>query len=349
VKTSKLENLQVLRGAAALMVCVFHSRVFLNGVDVKYGDILFGKGAIGVPLFFIISGFIMVYTTKVSENHFSDFRTFITKRIIRIVPLYYIATLAIIVLFKKYEFFGKSSTKLIQSLLFVTDGWPPLFVGWSLNYEMLFYFIFGIALLFGKYRHILFFSLFLIGMYLIPLLTNGFISFNNRQAYHFKFYYINYLADPILIDFLFGVGLGLILPLIKISKSLIIVTLIVSICGFAFYFFGEFGTTYFDLLFCGLLAVTVLLKDLSNSFAAPNRWLIYLGDISYSVYLVHPIVIGLLPSLMRRFKISQVASQPTLFFVVLGVVLLVSSITHELIEKRLTNFLKRILIQNNAT
>src|SRR2546421_13000537 len=98
------------------MVCCFHARVFLNGGEIKYGEILFGKGAIGVPLFFIISGFIMVYTTRLSENHFLDFKTFLIKRTIRIIPLYYFTTAAIIFLFKNYEFFDQKATTLIQSL-----------------------------------------------------------------------------------------------------------------------------------------------------------------------------------------------------------------------------------------
>ena len=59
----KLQNLQVLRGIAALLVCCFHARIILNG-ETNYGDVFFGRGGIGVPIFFIISGFIMVYTTK---------------------------------------------------------------------------------------------------------------------------------------------------------------------------------------------------------------------------------------------------------------------------------------------
>ncbi|AYN00514.1 acyltransferase family protein [Chryseobacterium sp. 3008163] len=60
----KLHNLQILRGISALFVCCFHIREGLIFGDVKFGEILFGRGSIGVPIFFVISGFIMVFTTK---------------------------------------------------------------------------------------------------------------------------------------------------------------------------------------------------------------------------------------------------------------------------------------------
>ncbi|EIR2665175.1 acyltransferase family protein [Escherichia coli] len=62
----KLNSIQVMRGIAALMVVGFHYRTSLNGVyaQTNLGDLLFLNGAFGVDLFFIISGFIIVYSTK---------------------------------------------------------------------------------------------------------------------------------------------------------------------------------------------------------------------------------------------------------------------------------------------
>lgn len=58
----KIEIVQFLRGVAALLVCFFHMKGILVFDGVPVGKYLFGSGSIGVPIFFMISGFIMVIT-----------------------------------------------------------------------------------------------------------------------------------------------------------------------------------------------------------------------------------------------------------------------------------------------
>lgn len=62
---NKIESLQILRGLAALAVVMFHYRFRLveDGASMVIPNKLFGWGSIGVDLFFVISGFIMVYVT----------------------------------------------------------------------------------------------------------------------------------------------------------------------------------------------------------------------------------------------------------------------------------------------
>ncbi|HTC00943.1 MAG TPA: acyltransferase family protein, partial [Ferruginibacter sp.] len=98
---SKLDNLQALRGIAALMVCWHHTDVLVNIQNEK--EIIASiKGATGVPLFFIISGFIMVFTTRnLSGNPLNNSVEFLTKRIVRIVPLLYFSILVFILMCHK--------------------------------------------------------------------------------------------------------------------------------------------------------------------------------------------------------------------------------------------------------
>jgi len=62
--------LQVLRGMAAILVLLFHYRVFIDGVygQKDLGSILFGNGYMGVDVFFFVSGFIITYSTKNPKN-----------------------------------------------------------------------------------------------------------------------------------------------------------------------------------------------------------------------------------------------------------------------------------------
>ncbi|WP_240725766.1 acyltransferase family protein [Escherichia sp. E4694] len=64
-KINKLDTIQVLRGIAVLLVIAFHFRIYLNGVYAQkdLGDILFRIGEVGVDIFFVISGFIITYSS----------------------------------------------------------------------------------------------------------------------------------------------------------------------------------------------------------------------------------------------------------------------------------------------
>ena len=155
----KLKNIQFLRGISALLVCCFHFKNNLNSNDFNWGDLLFNKGSIGVPIFFVISGFIMVYTSKnINLNHSKIHLIvdFLIKRVIRIVPLYYLLTFAWIFLGGSLlaYFQGDLVNRLWRSLLFLPQKeFPILYLGWSLNYEMFFYFIFALSFFFTTKRY----------------------------------------------------------------------------------------------------------------------------------------------------------------------------------------------------
>src|SRR4051812_37804455 len=85
-------GIQVLRGAAACLVLAFHAAYNLAdgnhtaSLPVPY----FGNG--GVDLFFLISGFVIVWTTKDRWQEKQAWIVFLQKRMIRIFPLYWTLT-----------------------------------------------------------------------------------------------------------------------------------------------------------------------------------------------------------------------------------------------------------------
>ncbi|MFT4464673.1 MAG: acyltransferase family protein [Sodalis sp. (in: enterobacteria)] len=88
----KLKTIQAFRGIAAIAVVLGHCNIYLSrNEEYKFlWSKLLGWGAIGIDLFFVISGFIMVYTTIHYSAEFSSFKKFIFNRAIRILPVYYI-------------------------------------------------------------------------------------------------------------------------------------------------------------------------------------------------------------------------------------------------------------------
>lgn len=146
-----LNNIQALRALAAYMVVVFHLTEFVNQVLPDALD--WRAGQAGVDVFFVISGFIMVFTTRRGDTSPADF---LRRRVIRVVPLYWLVTgilvLCLIGGFAPFGLHDWAPGDVFRSLLFLplvrVDGvaGPPLGVGWTLNYEMFFYVLFALTL-----------------------------------------------------------------------------------------------------------------------------------------------------------------------------------------------------------
>lgn len=155
--STHLESLQYLRGIAAMMVVYYHSVVQID--EVMGIRVLPMAGSSGVDIFFVLSGFVMWWTTRGRPTKPGDF---LLRRAIRIAPLYWIFTLlaAGIALFlpqlvRSTRF---DALHVAASLAFV-PWWNPLVPhddpialtpiivpGWTLNVEMAFYVVFAIAL-----------------------------------------------------------------------------------------------------------------------------------------------------------------------------------------------------------
>ena len=142
----------------------FHSTIQVPSLTPYFHTYLFASGnlAAGVDIFFVISGFIMLVTSRQTSP-----AEFMVRRLIRIVPLYWALTLLVsALLILKPELFRTTVVTapfLIKSLLFIPyanpghggEVMPILTPGWSLNFEMFFYLIFCFVLIFPLGRRIL--------------------------------------------------------------------------------------------------------------------------------------------------------------------------------------------------
>ncbi|MBV8324703.1 acyltransferase [Chryseobacterium sp.] len=325
----KLNNLQILRGISALLVCCFHFAGYINFPHLPLGDILFSKGSIGVNIFFVISGFIMAFTTRKKDfsiNTSKEIALFFKRRIIRIVPLYFLLTLAWIILGRSLMTYmhGEGLNRLIHSFLFLPqkNTFPVLYLGWSLNYEMFFYLIFGISLLFFTKRY-LFIIIFFIGTYLSGLLIPSDSS------------YLQMVTSPLNLYFVTGILFALLLNKVAISKKLAVLICITGIISFLLLLFNAIPSgTLITLLIVSLFVFSFLLFDYTFHFKG-NRFLVFLGDISYSLYLSHPFV----EILFRRFKVDGYLNIPY-FILKLIMVVALAALLYHFVEKKITEFLK---------
>lgn len=331
-----LYYVQCLRGLASLLVCGFHTRYWINLNDSsKLGDFLFAKGLYGVELFFIISGFIMIYTTKDNfiQCQYKYSKLFIKKRIIRIAPLYTILTIVWYIIFID-SFNWNVFIKIIKSIMFIPyNEFPILYLGWSLNYEMFFYLIFAISLLFGHYKY--------------KVLLIFFMIFISLQHFKYQNSYLNMISSFQLNYFLVGVLLGLFRNKIIITNSHIsLVLIVVSMFILILFLFNyvKINNKIGLLLFFTFIVYSVINFDFSQIKINLNA-LYFLGNISYSLYLFHPFIPNLLKEHFDIFPgIFKIDLLNYFFYILMMLsIILFSYILYHLIEKKLSNELKNFL------
>lgn len=350
----KIDFIQLVRGIGALLVCSFHMKTLLNTSAFTYGSFFFGSGAIGVPIFFILSGFIIVYTTQNSGKTLNSIRVFALKRVVRIVPLYYFVTLIWIVgLGQVGYYFLRHSDLLVRAATFIPSfskdvgpsfGFPPVAVGWTLYYEMLFYLIFCVSLLFGRFRYAALSSIIVALVIGLPLLTGSMVTFNPSHYYGFSYSYLEVLASPVMLYFLLGIGLGWVYLssfTLKHNISRLLVGVSLIYFWLAYFGLGRFADSVFtNMLTCGGLLFSLLMLH-KNRRVKVYKSLVYLGDISYSLYLIHPLVIVFLPKILRLSGLGYMANGPILFVMALLIILVLSSVSYEVIERKILSRLSR--------
>ncbi|PVM88513.1 acyltransferase family protein [Caulobacter endophyticus] len=201
-----LANVQILRLVAAVIVVFGHAQQELREMAgpttlASWRPIPWG---FGVDIFFVISGFIMYIVAGDSFGSLRASRRFLARRLERIAPLYWIFTSALLALtLLGFGSGGKPDwVQTLASYLFFpvhrADGAirPILSVGWTLNYEMLFYVLFALAMLLPKR----------VGMAALSatLLTLVALAPLARQGPAFAVYW----TDPIILEFAAGLLLG---------------------------------------------------------------------------------------------------------------------------------------------
>ncbi len=326
----KLNNLQILRGISALLVCCFHFRDTINLPELNLGDLLFKKGSIGVPIFFIISGFIMAFTTQkinFSKDTFQQITLFYKRRVIRIVPLYYLLTFVAMIPGGSFflYFHGAGLYELIHSLLFLPTKkeFPVLFLGWSLNFEMFFYLIFGLSLFFKEKRYY-----FIVGFFILTSILGYIIHFDSP--------YLKMVTHSLNLYFVVGILFALLLNKYSVPKNWAAIISVIGIVSFILVLLNiiPIDNTWIKLAIISTFVFSFLTFDYIFHWKG-NRLLIFLGDISYSLYLSHPFV----EIVLKRFKVEGYLNIP-FFLLKIVLVIMVSSLLYYFVEKKVTHYLK---------
>lgn len=276
-------NIQTLRAMAALLVVLTHLDAMFVAAGLPRGLIDFGTA--GVDIFFTISGFVMIYATH--GRRIAGLQ-FMKDRVIRVVPLYWMLTLALFVfVLVSPNLLGSTKPNivhLLKSLFFVPfvkgdyEIQPILFLGLTLNYEMFFYAIFAcLIVLKSSVLRALALTLIMIALagWGVAVAKNEVIAF--------------FYTRPIILEFAAGAWIAVLhLRGARMARPIAIAGLILGTAILIGRFFvwpeGE-RAAWSGVSSAVILAAIVSLPQVNN------RHLQLLGAASYSLYLIHPFVI----------------------------------------------------------
>lgn len=149
--SGKLVSIQYMRALAVALVVFYHASLAVGWAYNPLKDLSFAAG--GVDIFFVVSGFVMFVAAR-NQKPFD----FVRRRIARIVPFYWFMMAFFIALSAFRMYVPPSDTaQIVKSALFLPQInpmtnilQPYIFQGWTLNYEMYFYALFAIGLIFRK-------------------------------------------------------------------------------------------------------------------------------------------------------------------------------------------------------
>lgn len=280
-KNEPFSGIQALRFLAAFLVLLTHSTFYVSTRVMGGATAVWNDGAQGVPIFFVISGFVMMMTFRSFAAMPAGHVRFMRMRIIPIVPLYWAVNVvkaliwiaAPASMFASFDYWNFGCSLLFLPSENSAGQIEPFYgVGWTLNFEMLFYAIFALAI-WWKLRPIL-----LTAPILLCLAAAAVFRAPGSPPVAFYF-------NPIVLNFLWGiliaeaVGARIIIPAwvagLMATTGLLLTLLLPAI--------PLLGVQY------ALLVGGVVFCESTIARLIP-RALIFGGDASYSLYLIHPMI-----------------------------------------------------------
>jgi peptidoglycan/LPS O-acetylase OafA/YrhL len=336
-----LHNIQALRALAAFMVVCVHLQVLaaMAGAPANLID----AGNAGVDLFFVISGFIMVFTTGRKPQ---GPLPFLGSRLRRIAPLYWIVTLAVFLVARLAPSLIQNTPsdpgRLAASLLFLPaprlDGTlrPVVFVGWTLNFEMAFYVLFALGLLAPR-RWV---GVLATAGVLVLTVAGGWIAKPASPI-------LGFYTTPMVIEFGLGMLLGLAWPHLKAPKAAAWPLAGAALMAFAVMLAAPWLWPGSERLFAfGLPAMVIVAAALvleRQGRAVRWRWLMALGAASYAIYLSHFFVTQAVILLARKAGLHGPAEVAVAAAVSLLGVAVAGYVLHRTVEQGADRLIARLI------
>lgn len=328
----RLVLVQALRAIAALFVVFLHAQYDAIHFTGPAGFALLRPlpWEVGVDIFFVISGFVIVHATRGQFGKAGASGGFLARRLIRVVPLYWLATgLFLLVAFARpgaLNSLPPSGAEIAASFLFVPyvnslgAAQPVLTLGWTLNYEMAFYLVFAAAMAAGLARAR---TVLMVALFFVALTSLGFLVALPMP--------LSFWANPMALEFVAGMGIALARDTGG-RPGIILRTVLAAVA---------IRMLHDDLTQDGVerafaLGVPAAMLVMAAVFGpeprlpAPlARTLVLLGDASYALYLFHPFALR-----ATRLMLSGAGIGPAAYIAIATVAAVVLAVAVHLVFER---------------
>jgi exopolysaccharide production protein ExoZ len=284
--TTTLYSIQILRGAAALLVVLYHLPDFIGLPSYTFLTT-------GVDLFFVISGCVIMLSTMQTRG---DVLQFLWKRMVRVAPLYWLVTLAFALVWALTGLRELRIDQLALSLLFIpyldsVTGYiqPLLSVGWTLNLELYFYLLFALTMFLRPPIQLIALTGLFVGLIAVKAIAQP------HEQNALLFFY----TMPIMLEFAGGMALALALPRLQSLPRAVGFGLLGGGVLLMVFFGQDFGLP--REVSQGVPAMMIATGAIIAEPCFRARWLApfhALGDASYALYLTHLVVLTLLRPLL---------------------------------------------------
>lgn len=344
---NKLSNIQSLRGFAALLVVFTH----LPAMELKHGgDQILPSflrfGISGVDLFFVISGFIMVYVTWDSGRSIRDSTKFLFARLTRIYPIYWlIACLVFAVWFARPSLinFDAGETSIVKSFLLWPDHTLPMLkVAWTLIHELYFYLVFALLLVFPR-------------KFLMPglIVWMVLVVWGHETGWGNSSNEARLITHPLTMEFFMGAVAGWVFKRGYVGLSWAILGLgsVMWLIGL-YYLSTNFGSFYLPsdwqrVLYFGFPAVLIVygLAAIESEGWVLPKWSSVFGDWSYSLYLSHVLSLSVVGYLWRYATFDGYVDNILAIIVMIAASIIVAAAFWYLFEKRALSLFRDIRLK----
>ena len=339
-------GLEALRLFACSLIVLYHAHSMIRSVPKPDGSMV-GDPDVGwhfaLDIFFVMSGFLAVAMGRGLFGISGAPKFFIIRRLIRIVPLYWIFTALFAGLFLVAAGNSHGSDfvtveRFFASLFFVPvpDG-PIVPLGWTLNYEMYFYTLFALSLFFGYGRGVAFLLIVIFGSVLASL------------AIPVNAYAVTFWAGPLMLDFAWGIIIavlylqGLRLPLLLCVVFGLAAFYPLSLADHFFETFDPLRPLTLGLGSALFVAASVFPRG-QASLGSAGKMIGQLDKSVFSVYLTHVLTLKALQMIYVRLGLADDYG-PIPFIVFASIIAFTAGfIFYRLVDKPLTSYLNRRLM-----
>lgn len=356
ISKKPIAALTPLRFLAAFIIFIFHFNIHVSSLfNIYLLDNIINRGAVGMSLFFILSGFVLAYNYD-SFSTYPQIRDFYLKRLARVYPAY--LCWSIIFFYQLIPHFSGSSyfktigkgLLIVFTNVFLLQAWFPHFFTlgtnngtWSLSVEAFLYLIFPLLVLALNLSQIdkpklIYFFIFFYLLTILPAASYIFFDQPHMGSYSLPFYRIGEFSTGILLCEIYRRNI------LYISTKLFLTLFTTFLLVFSFAIKHLIGYTTLNfivipfflllILWCAQLTLKknfFLLKFLENDISQ------YLGKISYSFYLSQPVIFSVIFPFLE--KPHTFLHKLSLFMIFLIVNIACACLSFEFIEKKLYRFI----------